>query len=187
MDSRLFTATADEILSDISLYNACTKTLKSCGYRVRCNCGKAQKKENVDNFIINKQNILKIMSEVNQRTIVPLFKGIIYVANAKKHFNANSMSDKAILEAIENGWLSKDRFDFSKYKGQNVSAENTSENTSENTPDISRLDSIVEEMYKEGKSCKEIAQRLNDLGYKTKNGKDHTPVSVSSLVKKFKE
>ena len=180
---RLFTATAEEILSDLSLYNSMTKTLKSCGYRVRCNCGKTQKKENVDNFISNKQNIIKIMSEINQRTIVPLFNGIIYVASAKKHFNANSMSDKAILEAIENGWLSKDRFDFSKYKGKKVSVETASENT----PDTSRLDSIVEEMYKEGKSCKEIAQRLNDLGYKTKNGKDHTPVSVSSLVKKFKE
>lgn len=179
MDSRLFTATADEILSDLSLYNSMTKTLKSCGYKVRCNCGKAQKKENVDNFISNKQNIIKIMQETSSRTIFPLFKGIIYSAKAKKHFNANSMSDKAILEAIENGWLSKDRFDFSKYKGQNVSVENT--------PDTSRLDIIVEEMYKEGKSCKEIAQRLNDLGYKTKNGKDHTPVSVSSLVKKFKE
>ena len=123
------------------------------------------------------------MQETSSRTIFPLFKGIIYSAKAKKHFNANSMSDKAILEAIENGWLSKDRFDFSKYKGQNISAENTSENT----PDTSRLDSIVEEMYKEGKSCKDIAQRLNELGYKTKNGKDHTPVSVSSLVKKFKE
>lgn len=176
---RLFTATSDEILSDLSLYNECTKTLKRCGYKVHCNCGKTQKKSNIDTFISNKQNIIKIMQETSSRTIVPLFKGIIYSAKAKKHFNANSMSDKAILEAIENGWLSKDRFDFSKYKGQKVA--------SENTPDTSRLDNIVEEMYKEGKSCKEIAQRLNELGYKTKNGKDHTPVSVSSLVKKFKE
>lgn len=183
MNNRLFTATYEEILSDLSLYNECTKTLKRCGYKVNCNCGKAQKKSNIDTFISNKQNIIKIMSEVNQRTIVPLFKGVIYSAKAKKHFNANSMSDKAILEAIENGWLSKDRFDFSKYKGQNVSVETASENT----PDTSRLDIIVEEMYKEGKSYKEIAKRLNELGYKTKNGKDHTPVSVSSLVKKFKE
>ena len=179
MESRLFTATSDEILSDLSLYNECTKTLKRFGYKVHCNCGKTQKKSNIDMFISNKQNIIKIMSEINQRTIVPLFKGVLYSAKAKKHFNANSMSDKAILEAIENGWLSKDRFDFSKYKGQNVSVENT--------PDPSRLDNIVEEMYKEGKSYKEISQRLNELGYKTKNGKDHTPVSVSSLVKKFKK
>lgn len=180
MDSRLFTATAEEILSDLSLYNSCKKILKTYGYGPRCDCGKSNKIYNIDNFIRNKQNIIKIMQETSSRTIVPLFKGVIYSAKAKKHFNANSMSDKAILEAIENGWLSKDRFDFSKYKGAKKAVE-------ENTPDTSRLDNIVEEMYKEGKSCKEIAKRLNELGYKTKNGKDHTPVSVSSLVKKFKE
>ena len=196
MTDLLKNAAFEEIYENVALYKEMVKALKSSGFRTLCNCGKQQKIINIRTFLDNKLKILNVMETVKNRTITPKFKGVLFSSRAMKHFNAATLSDDAILNIVKNGWLSKDMFDFSKYKG-NIEQEEAEEKevvpepseeavseTSEEKPD--NLEDIIMDMYNSGLKPKEIAEKLNTLGFVYKEGRAFNSSSVSSIIKKRK-
>lgn len=137
------------------------------------------------------------METVKNRTITPKFKGVIFSSRAMKHFNSATLSDDAILNIVKNGWLSKDFFDFSKYKG-NIEQEKTEDNAVVPEPSEEEavsessvekkddLNEIILDMYNNGLKPKEIAEKLNADGFTYKEGKAFNSSSVSSIIKKLK-
>lgn len=205
MTDLLKNAAFEEIYENVALYKEMVKALKSSGFRTLCNCGKQQKTINIRTFLDNKLKILNVMETVKNRTITPKFKGVLFSSRAMKHFNAATLSDDAILNIVKNGWLSKDMFDFSKYKG-NIEQEEAEEKEvvpepseeavsapaeeevvsepSEEKPD--NLDDIIMDMYNSGLKPKEIAEKLNSEGFVYKEGRAFNSSSVSSIIKKRK-
>lgn len=196
MTDLLKNAAFEEIYENVALYKEMIKALKSSGFKTLCNCGKQQKIINIRTFLDNKLKILNVMETVKNRTITPKFKGVLFSSRAMKHFNAATLSDDAILNIVKNGWLSKDMFDFSKYKG-NIEQEEAEEKevvpepseeavseTSEEKPD--NLEDIIMDMYNSGLKPKEIAEKLNTLGFVYKEGRAFNSSSVSSIIKKRK-
>ena len=55
-------------------------------------CGK-NKAQHVEQFLKNKEKYMKRNEEIKKRTIIPKWKGVIYVAKLKCHFDANTMTD----------------------------------------------------------------------------------------------
>lgn len=197
MTDLLKNAAFEEIYENVALYNEMVKALKSSGFKTLCNCGKQQKTINIRTFLDNKLKILNAMENVKNRTIIPKFKGVLFSSRAMKHFNAATLSDEAILNIVKNGWLSKDKFDFSKYNG-NIEQEKTEEETVVTEPSgeeaVSEsseekkddLNEIILGMYNNGLKPKEIAEKLNAEGYTYKEGKAFNSSSVSSIIKKLK-
>lgn len=196
MTDLLKNATFEEIYENVALYNEMIKALKASGFKTFCNCGKQQKTINILTFLDNKLKILNAMENVKNRTITPKFKGVIFSSRAMKHFNSATLSDEAILNIIKNGWLSKDFFDFSKYKG-NIEQEKTEDNAvvtepseeAVSEPSVEKsenLNDIILDMYNSGLKPKEIAEKLNTLGFTYKEGKAFNSSSVSSIIKKLK-
>lgn len=205
----IYSATKEEILSNAYLYNKCTSLLKQVGYKVFCNCGDVKKSMNVETFLNNKLNIMEAIVKIENRTIFPKWNGVLYSSRAMKHFNAKSMTDEKILELVNSGMLSKDLFDWSKYKGELINNENKNEvdvkeedEEKEEFPDEYKEENIQEELSfetenvkgnvmdiinslkEEGKGNGEIAKILNEMGYKTDKGKEFYAVNVTKLLNK---
>ena len=182
----LYTATSDEILSDAYLYTLCTKELKKAGYRVACNCGKAQKIQNIENFIKNKDFIRNMAEKQKNRTILPKWHGLLYSSKLMKHINSEYVTDESALSLIEQG-LSRDLFDFSKYKCEiqedepKEAEEPASNETQEPTEDQKK--EMIKGMKSEGLSNKQIAERMNSLGITTSKGGKFFPINVNNYLK----
>ncbi len=182
----LYSATSEEILSDAYLYTLCTKELKKAGYRVACNCGKAQKIQNIENFIKNKDFIRNMAEKQKNRTILPKWHGLLYSSKLMKHINSEYITDESALSLIEQG-LSRDLFDFSKYKGEiqeeepKKSEEPVKNETNEPTEDQKK--EMIKGMKSEGLNNKQIAERMNGLGIKTSKGGQFFPINVNNYLK----
>lgn len=201
----IYSATKEEILSNAYLYNKCTSLLKQVGYKVFCNCGDVKKSMNVETFLNNKLNIMESIVKIENRTIFPKWNGVLYSSRAMKHFNAKSMTDEKILELVNSGMLSKDLFDWSKYKGDlknnevevkeedeekeefpdEYKEENIQEELSFETENVKgNVMDIINSLKEEGKGNGEIAKILNEMGYKTDKGKEFYAVNVTKLLNK---
>ena len=203
----IYFATKEEILNNAYLYNKCISLLKQVGFKVHCNCGDVKKSLNVELFINNKFNIMESIVKIENRSIFPKWNGVLYSSRAMKHFNAKSMTDEKILELVNSGMLSKDLFDWSKYKGE-VKEEKKEEypdeykeenmqdelsfDTKDNDVDVDsendevKVDvmTVINSLKEEGKSNGEIAKTLNEMGYKTDKGKEFYAVNVTKLLNK---
>lgn len=192
MTDLLKNATLEEIYENVALYNSMIKALKAAGFKTLCNCGKSQKVTNINTFLNNKLNTLNYMEKIKTRKITPKFKGVIFSSRAMKHFNSATLSDDAILNIVKNGWLSKDFFDFSKYKApseKEVVSEPSEQKEVVKEPSEEKkddLNEIIRAMYNNGLKPKEIAEKLNAEGYTYKEGKAFNSSSVSSIIKKLK-
>lgn len=183
----LYTATQEEILSDAYLYTLCTKELKRAGYRVACNCGKAQKIQNIENFIKNKDFIRNMAEKQKNRTILPKWHGLLYSSKLMKHINSEYITDESALSLIEQG-LSRDLFDFSKYKGEIQEEEPKPEPITVKEPgEVEVSEDMKKEMIKgmkaEGLTNKQIAEKMNALGIKTSKGGTFFPINVNNYLK----
>ena len=181
----LYTATQEEILSDAYLYTLCTKELKKAGYRVACNCGKQQKIQNIENFIKNKDFIQNMAEKQKNRTITPKWHGLLYSSKLMKHINSEYITDESALSLIEQG-LSRDLFDFSKYKGE--TNEPKPEPVTVKEPDEVEVSEdqkkeMIKGMKAEGLSNKQIAEKMNDLGITTSKGGKFFPINVNNYLK----
>ena len=182
----LYEASSDEILSDAYLYQLCTKELKKAGFRVACNCGKQQKIQNIENFIKNKDFIRNMTEKQKNRTILPKWHGLLYSSKLMKHINSDYITDESALSLIEQG-LSRDLFDFSKYKGEiqeeepKKPEEPVKNETNEPTEDQKK--EMIKGMKAEGLTNKEIAERMNGLGITTSKGGKFFPINVNNYLK----
>lgn len=182
----LYSATSEEILSDAYLYTLCTKELKKAGYRVACNCGKAQKIQNIENFIKNKDFIRNMAEKQKNRTIMPKWHGLLYSSKLMKHINSEYVTDESALSLIEQG-LSRDLFDFSKYKGETDEPVKPEPVTVKEPEEVEVSEDMKKEMIKgmksEGLSNKQIAEKMNDLGITTSKGGKFFPINITNYLK----
>lgn len=99
-------ATYDEILKSSGLYGEMIRIMKSVDGKapVGSCCGK-NKGQHINMFLINKEKYINMVEKIKNRTIVPKWKGIIYVTKAGTHFDSRTMTDDTAKMIIEKGWL----------------------------------------------------------------------------------
>lgn len=176
----IYSATKEEIINDAYLYNKCISLLKQVGYKVYCNCGNVKKSMNVETFINNKTNIMESIVKIENRTIFPKWNGVLYSSRAMKHFNAKSMTDEKIIELVNSGMLSKDLFDWSKYKGE------VKEEKKEEFPDEYKEENIQEELsFDTNDNEVKVDSENNEVKVDSEN--NDVKVDVMTVINSLKE
>lgn len=99
-------ATYDEILKSSGLYGEMIRIMKVVDGKapVGSCCGK-NKSQHVNTFLINKEKYINMVEKIKNRTIMPKWKGIIYITKAGTHFDSKTMTDDVAKMIIEKGWL----------------------------------------------------------------------------------
>jgi len=91
---KLFEANKEDILSNAGLYMEMIRIMKTAdGFAPAGSCCGKNKAQHVEQFLKNKEKYMKRNEEIKKRTIIPKWKGVIYVAKLKCHFDANTMTD----------------------------------------------------------------------------------------------
>lgn len=91
---KLFEANKEDILSNAGLYIEMIRIMKTVdGFAPAGSCCGKNKAQHVEQFLKNKEKYMKRSEEIKKRTIIPKWKGVIYVAKLKCHFDANTMTD----------------------------------------------------------------------------------------------
>ena len=191
----LFQYSFEDFYGNVGIYTQMVTLLKSYGYNVKCNCGKAEKEYNINLFINNKENIRIKMENIKKRTIKVLRGGVVYSTKTFKHYNLQNLSDEEIINLTERGVLSKDYFDLSDYKPEKEVEKVKVVDKAVQVTFTEVNEPINDEIVEEDETAEtivrdhfdmpngELAKLLNEKGYKTKTGKNYTALVVSNIKK----
>lgn len=112
-------ATAEDISHNYSLYRSMIRVMKSVdGFEPIGACCGRNKDIHIQDFIANRIKYIDKMEKITTRTIIPKFKGLAYNSKAARHYNSETITDEEILDAVKNGYLTEDMFDWTNYKGK---------------------------------------------------------------------
>lgn len=100
------TATAEEIMNSFGLYKEMIKLMTAANGKAPMGscCGK-NKKAHINDFMTNKEKYIIRMKAIKERKIQPLWRGILYVTKAGRHYNRETITDAESKYLIEKGFL----------------------------------------------------------------------------------
>ena len=118
-NQKIFTEDAQTIAQNYGLMCDVIKIMTLCdGHApVGACCGK-NNTQIVNKFISNKKNYMTTMEQIEKRLIKTTKPGILYISPLKRMINIEMLSDQEIIKYTENGYISRDRFDWSMYEAE---------------------------------------------------------------------
>lgn len=113
---KIFTEDAQTIAQNYGLMSDVIKIMTLCdGHAPTGSCCGKNNQQIANKFISNKEKYMLIMENIEKRLITTTKPGILYISPLKRMINLEMLSDQEIIKYTENGYISKDRFDWSEY------------------------------------------------------------------------
>ena len=116
---KIFTEDAQTIVNNYGLMRDVIKIMTLCdGHQPAGACCGKNNTQIVNKFISNKKNYMTTMEQIEKRLIKTTKPGILYISPLKRMINIEMLSDQEIIKYTENGYISRDRFDWSMYEAE---------------------------------------------------------------------
>ena len=116
---KIFTEDTQTIAQNYGLMCDVIKIMTLCdGHAPAGSCCGKNNTQIVNKFISNKKNYMTTMEQIEKRLIKTTKPGILYISPLKRMINIEMLSDQEIIKYTENGYISRDRFDWSMYEAK---------------------------------------------------------------------
>ena len=120
-NQKIFTEDAQTIVNNYGLMSDVIKIMTLCdGVTPAGSCCGKNNIQIANKFITNKKNYMTAMEQIEKRLIKTTKPGILYISPLKRMINIEMLSDQEIIKYTENGYISRDRFDWSMYEAETV-------------------------------------------------------------------
>ena len=159
-NQKIFTEDIQTLVNSYGLLHDVIKVMTLCdGVAPSGACCGKNNVQIANKFINNKKNYMMTMKQIEQRKIKTIKSGIIYISPLKKMVNLNVISDAEIVKYVENGYISKDRFDWKGYVDFGKDVANSINSTASDT-----LNGVggVEEIIKEEPIKEEEPEKVEE-------------------------
>ena len=118
-NQKIFTEDAQTIAQNYGLMCDVIKIMTLCdGHQPTGACCGKNNTQIVNKFFYNKKNYMTTMEQIEKRLIKTTKPGILYISPLKRMINIEMLSDQEIIKYTENGYISRDRFDWSMYEAK---------------------------------------------------------------------